>query len=34
MEHIDIAMWVAAGMLLEAFLGFTHKVLVKVGLKE
>ena len=34
MEHIDVAIWVAAGMLIEAFWGLAHKVLVKVGLKK
>jgi len=34
MEHIDVVIWVAAGMLAEAFLGLAHKMLVKVGLKK
>ena len=34
MEHVDVVVLVAAGMLVEAFFGWAHKALVKLGLKK
>ncbi len=33
-QVLDIAIWVVAGGLVEAFTGIFHKVLAKLGLKK